>query len=184
MVANTAIPARPALDNSSCSCVWPEEYARQARVVQNYQNEQDKLDALQSPLTSLSAIPGRVANAVTNQMPGSLGGSTVPLDTPMPEMTSLSHALDEEKASPYDAALDITPKQDLSSEVLFDQARSPQASHSRETSSEAERRLSAKSSHIKKGYSEKSVTIAPARSLKRVFRFTCKPETSLSVRTG
>ena len=38
---------------------------------------------------------------------------------------------------------------------------------------EAEKRLSAKSSHFKQGYSQSKVSIAPARSAKRVLRFTC-----------
>lgn len=173
MAINTAIPARPALDNSRCTCVWPDEYARQARIVDKYQDEQDKVDAIQSPLTTLSAIPSKVAYAVTSHMPGSLGGSTVPSDTPMPDAEPSVHAVDGEKAH-LEADATLSQRTSVVPSIAAGPARqSAGISPAQTVNPEAEKRLSAKSSNIKKGYSQKTVTIPPARGVKRVFRFTC-----------
>lgn len=157
-----SIPARPSLDNSRCTCVWPEEYTRQAVVVERYQAEQDRIDIISSPLTSL----GTAAQTFMDQMPGGLAQSGTPLDTPLP--------MPEQKLQypSFTSSDRLHPSHARSSEK-GEANVSPGGLPDGQSESEAKKRLAAKSSHFVSRYSESKVKVAPARALKLAFKFTC-----------
>lgn len=191
MVLPHAIPARPALEGS-CTCVWPKEYERQKYVALAYEEEESKVEAVSHPLSTISAVPGRVASAVASSMPGGLGGALA-AETPSLERRTTAGSVAPETSNMFNlypssnaTSTSMSPsavQRDKGGRAIGDGPGHPMANHVRISSEkhldsipdeddEARKRLSAKSSHIKTGMSRTNARDTPARKAKRAFRLT------------
>ena len=183
-----SVAPRPALDGH-CTCVWPSEFERQTKIVAAYEEAQSRLDVVTNPMSSLAALPGKIAHSVSMQMPGSLsaGGPETPA---VEEKQSAIHI-------PASSGCLLPPHQDFYAYTLpSDSSRSHMGNGDAFSTStmskgspikitdeqvatskkaelrESQARLASKRGQLKKGMAAQTSFDTPTRKIKRVFTFS------------